>query len=229
MWVCRWGKLKCIVIGSHSEAIQSDRYITNHQPTKSLRQIVLGIPTEALHSFVCCWVRLQRHRVMLSTLTKRVGVLRAVNALQRNSHHNSSFLLSKANSKLFLLHKMVGLKLPPDVLMAFYMGAIRSPLEFAAPAFGHFWAKREQRQPQPTNILSGNVWATIFPYFLDPKSGPTKAFYTQKRNQNDVQTAFGRLDVILVPFLLVKHLSRARFGIQQIRKNRRPDVIRQNI
>ena len=63
---------------------------------------------------------------------------------------------------------------------------------------------------------------------LDPKSGSTKAFDKQKRSQNDVQTAEGRLDVILAPFLLVKDLSRARFGVQQIWKNRRPDVSGQN-
>ena len=57
-----------------------------------------------------------------------------------------------------------------------------------------------------------------FRIFLDPKSGPTKAFYKPKRSQNDVQTASGRLDFILVPFWLVKRLSRARFGSKKYEK-----------
>jgi hypothetical protein len=71
--------------------------------------------------------------VRVSTL-KMVGY--HINDKFTNCDHVSE-LLAKGNSRLFLLYKMSSMHLPKEVLMAFYNGGIRSPLEFAAPAFHH--------------------------------------------------------------------------------------------
>jgi hypothetical protein len=77
---------------------------------------------------------------VLGRQVERVDSLRMVgyhlNSKLSSSNH-VDFLSKKANSKLFLLYKMVAMRFPKDMLLPFYHGVVRSPLEFAAPAF-HF-------------------------------------------------------------------------------------------
>jgi hypothetical protein len=69
---------------------------------------------------------------------ERVAILRMLgyhfNEIFTSADH-VSFLLNKVKPRLFLLYKMVSMRLPKEVLIPFYIGAIRSPLEFATPAF----------------------------------------------------------------------------------------------
>jgi hypothetical protein len=56
-----------------------------------------------------------------------------------------SFLLKKVKPRLFLLYKMVSMQFPKNVLIPFYSGAIRSPLEFATPAFHYSLSVSESK------------------------------------------------------------------------------------
>jgi hypothetical protein len=96
--------------------------------------------TEALPQTIIKGQRVQRNATM-----KVVGI--KVSEDFKTAPHVSD-LFSKANSKLFLLYKMASIGMPEETLISFYEAAIRSPLEFASPAFHHSMAASEVKSLQ---------------------------------------------------------------------------------
>jgi hypothetical protein len=77
---------------------------------------------------------------VMGQCVKRVSSLRMLGYHLHDSmkpHGHVSKLLAKANSRLFVLYKMIAMPLPPDVLILFYLGVLRGSMEFASPAFHH--------------------------------------------------------------------------------------------
>eukprot|EP00732_Lithocolla_globosa_P000448 Lithocolla_globosa_v1_NODE_136_length_5835_cov_11.826644.p7 type:complete len:113 gc:universal NODE_136_length_5835_cov_11.826644:3096-2758(-) len=78
-----------------------------------------------------------------------------INSVMTSNPCHVSKILKKANSRLFLLYKMAKF-LPAPVLTTFYGGAVRSPLEFAAPAFQFIVCQRHESNGKTTKKSSQN-------------------------------------------------------------------------
>jgi hypothetical protein len=135
---------------------------------------------------------------------ERFSVLRMVgyelNNILTASNHVTD-ICTKANSKLFLMYKMASMHFPKDILMTFYQGAIRSPLEFAAPAFHHILTEKETKSmekiqkralriitktnQQKSDLTSTNEGvSTNMPSLADRRSDFCATFFDKLRSQS---------------------------------------------
>jgi hypothetical protein len=143
------------LVASISDRTEFDQYQeAAHSITAQLSSLELQVNDDKTKELIIDFTDKQRitgslpDTNVLGNAVKRVSCMKMVgyhlNDALTTSNHVAT-LCKKANSKLFLLYKMASMRFPRDVLMTFYNGAIRSPLEFAAPAFHYNLTERERK------------------------------------------------------------------------------------